>query len=229
MSRDEDRIEEEIAGAERPIRPRNLSSTYMQEAVDALHAMGNAPSLYKPWPPPAARDRVRRGVMTVLARQTRRVLARKGVPFAALAAESYVNEFIAAHVAIGTSVYEKLDRFSPVNKYLRGTAESYGETLFLRDREPMEEIAELFDLRTRLGHPKPGFGPASWLEEDDASEEPFAPTRLAEFIIAVGGAGELMIRRAYGFDATDPIASAMWFGRDAIRAYARRRHPTAHG
>jgi hypothetical protein len=224
VGRDEERIEQEIGGAERPPRPRNLSSTYLQEALDALHAIGNAPSLYRPWPPPEARveNEVQRGLMLLIARQTRRVWARKAVLFAALAGESYVNEFISALVPANSRQYETLDRLSTVNKYLRGTRDAYGETLFFRDREPMRLIVELFGLRDKLVHPKPGFGVASWLEADDDSEEDFSPTQVAEYMIAVGGAGGIMIRRAYGFDAIDPIASAIWFGRPAIRAYAQR-------
>jgi hypothetical protein len=224
VSRDEQRIEEEIAGVHRPARPRNLSSTYLEQAADTLYAMGNPPSLYKPWPPPPARDdnQRQRAMMALAARRSRRVMGRTAVLFAALAAESYVNEFISAHIAADSRQYRTLDALNPVNKYLRGTHEAYGENLFFRDREPMQVIAALFEMRTKLVHPKPGFGPASWLDQDDDSEGEFAPAVIAEYVISVGGAGEVMVRRAYGFDAIDPIASVLWLGRPAVRAYAER-------
>jgi hypothetical protein len=224
VGRDDDRIKQEIAGAELSVRPRNLSSTYLQEAVEGLHAMGHAPSLFQPWPPPpgCADNATQRAMMFLGARQTRRVLGRKVVMFAAFAAESYVNEFIAAHVDPGTRQYQTIDRLSPVNKYLRGARDAYGETLFFREREPMPLIAGLFELRDKLVHPKPGFGLASWLEADDEVEEEFTPQKVAEHVIAVGGAGEVMIRRAYGFHVIDPIAAGIWLGRPVIRAYAER-------
>ena len=85
MSRDEERIEEEIAGARRPGRPRNLSSTYLEQAVDTLHAMGNPPSLYKSWPPPQAPDdnRIQLAMMALGARYSRRIMGRTALLFAA--------------------------------------------------------------------------------------------------------------------------------------------------
>ena len=59
-------------------------------------------------------------------------------------------------------------------------------------------------------------------DEDDASEQDFAPPKLAEFVVMVGGGGHLLVLRAYGFDSFDVVASATWFGREAIRAYAQR-------
>jgi len=38
MNRDAERIEEEIAGAVRGLRPRSLASDYLRQAADALDA-----------------------------------------------------------------------------------------------------------------------------------------------------------------------------------------------
>ncbi len=142
--------------------------------------------------------------------------------FAAFAAESYVNEFLAAVMADRRARLRTIDRWPTVKKYLEGTHEAYGAPLFFDDREGMPEIRQLFDLRNKLAHPEPGFGMSSIFEADDEAEDEFAPPRLAEFVVMVGGAGELLVRRAYGFDALDVVASAVWLGRDVIRSYAQR-------
>jgi hypothetical protein len=224
VRRDEERIEEEIGGAERPARPRNLSAAYLDQAIDALQATGNAPSLYRPWPPLKVREdnAIQRGVVGLDARRARRMFCRSAVLFAALAAESYVNEFLAVHLADRPDDLRKIDRWPTVKKYVRGTGDAYGEQLFFDDREAMPVIRELFELRHKLVHPKPGFGPPHLFESDAESEIDFAPPKIAEFVVMVAGAGDLLVRRAYGFDALDVTAAVAWMGRSVIRVYGQR-------
>jgi hypothetical protein len=115
-----------------------------------------------------------------------------------------------------------IDRWPTTKKYLEGTHEAYGEQLFFDDREAMPVIRELFRLRNKLAHPRPGLGVPSMFEDDNADEQEFMPSRLAEFVVMVGGAGDLLVRRAYGFHALDLMASATWYGREAIRTYGDR-------
>jgi hypothetical protein len=224
MSRDEERIEEEIAGAERPARPRNMSAAYLQQALDALHAAGNAASLYTFDLPPATdqRSATMRVLARTQARSARRMICRSVVLFAAFAAESYVNEFLAALMTDRRDRLREIDRWRTIDKYLVGTLEAYGERLFFDGREPMPVLRELFTLRNKLAHPRPGFGPAGGFDADDEAEADFAPPRIAEFVVTVGGCGHILVGRAYGFDHPDVTASAIWLGRDPIRAYALR-------
>lgn len=96
VSRDAERIEEEIAGAVRGLRPRSLASDYLRQAADALDAAGDPGHLYREWrgsvpPRPFGFEMMRRW-----ARAERFERARTSVLFCALAAEAYVNEFLAA-------------------------------------------------------------------------------------------------------------------------------------
>jgi len=218
-NRDADRIEEEIAGAERPGRDAGLSGDYLLQALEALDEAGDPSVLFAHWrrfPPkdPAAV----RGQMRTAARRARIRATRTAVLFAALAAESYVNEFLNAH-----GVLDKWDREPTHRKYLKGTAEAYGSPLFFADREAYPIIVDLFKLRDRLVHPKPGFGVAGTTGEPDANfARLFAMGKVAEYVVMVGGSAELLMRRAYGFDSVEVIGTAIWRGRPVIRNYAKR-------
>jgi hypothetical protein len=144
--------------------------------------------------------------------------ARTTVLFVALAAESYVNEFLSVHGAL-----PKWDRKPTHQKFLKGTHEAYGAQLFFVDREGYQDIVDLFKLRNRLVHPKPGFGVSGLLGQPDADfEQLFAIPKVAEYIVAVGGSADLLMPRAYGFESIDVASTAVWRGRSVIREYAQR-------
>jgi len=220
MRRDEERINEEISGIERPSRPRSLSGAYLAQAVDALGDAGNPVALYRHW-----RDRWPRDLKLQLAIlngvQMQHVgLCRTAVLFAALAAESYVNEFLAVH--LNDDDFRKCERRPTVEKYEKWTALAYGEPIFIPGRGQLEEIAALFNVRNRLVHPQPGFGAATLLEPSDEFRQLFAPTKTASHIVTVGGAASVLMRRAYGFDHVDEVAEPLWQGREALHEYAER-------
>jgi hypothetical protein len=48
-NRDAERIEDEIAGAERPERQLGLSCEYLLQALDGLHAAGDPAHLFTHW------------------------------------------------------------------------------------------------------------------------------------------------------------------------------------
>jgi hypothetical protein len=218
-NRDAERIEQEIAGVERPERDLGLSGEYLLQALDGLHAAGDPAHLFAHWrrfPPkdPAARL----AQMRVEARRARLRAARTAVLYAALAAESYVNEFLSVH-----AVLEKWDREPTHRKYLKGTHDAYGSPLFFADREAYPEIVALLKLRDRLVHPKPGFGVAADRgEPNDRFEALFALPRVAEYVVMVGGGADLLMPRAYGFDSVDVASTVVWRGRSVIRGYAKR-------
>jgi len=144
--------------------------------------------------------------------------ARTAVLFAALAAESYVNEFLSVHGAL-----EKWDREPTHRKFLKGTHEAYGSQLFFVDREGYQPIVDLFKLRDRLVHPKPGFGVSGVHGEPEADfERLFAMPKVAEYIVTVGGSADLLMPRAYGFESVDVAGMVIWRGKSVIREYAKR-------
>jgi hypothetical protein len=131
--------------------------------------------------------------MTQAARRTRLRAARNAVIYAALSAEAYVNEFLAAHDAL-----DDWDREPMHRKFLKGTEAAYGSPLFFADREAYPEIVELVKLRDRLAHPKPGFGVAGVrFEADEKYARLFSLPRIAEYIVMVGGAGDLLVPRLW--------------------------------
>lgn len=223
MSRDVERIEEEIAGAVRGLRPRSLASDYLRQAADALDAAGDPGHLYRKWrdsmpPRPLGFEMIRRW-----ARSERFERARTSVLFSALAAEAYVNEFLAAF-ALSKTRLKELDGLSTVRKYTNGTSEAYGETLFRDGDEATATLRRLFDLRHLLVHPKPGFGHPPLLEQEDpALEDRFALPELAEYVVIVGGCADLMTWRAYGYGTPDVPGTMLWRARDAVRQFADER------
>jgi hypothetical protein len=84
-------------------------------------------------------------------------------------------------------------------------------------------IVELFQLRDRLVHPKPGFGvtPVHGQPSTDF-EQLFSMPKVAEYIVMVGGSADSLTRRAYGFDSIDVAGTTIWRGRTVIREYAKR-------
>jgi hypothetical protein len=218
MDRDEQRIEEEIAGAVRPERRRSLSSGYLRQAVDALSEAGDPSVLYRHWRdrPPTTEPLIT--MVADAAREAHVTFCRTAVLFAALAAEAYVNEFLAVHM--DDEEFARRERAPTVEKYKKWTKRAYGQTIFATDREPIPELVELFQVRDRLVHPKPGFGDGGLFEPSVEFRALFAPPRAARFIVAAGGAASVMMRRSYGFDYVDPVAEAIWQGRETLYQHA---------
>jgi hypothetical protein len=220
-NRDSERLGEEIAGVERPERDVGLSGEYLLQALDGLHDAGDPAHLYAHWRrfPPAEPEKAEADMHTT-ARRARIRAARTAVLFAALAAESYVNEFLSVHGAL-----TKWDREPTHRKFLKGTHEAYGSPLFFTDREAYPVIVELFKLRDRLVHPKPGFGVTTPHGQPSTDfEQLFAMPKVAEYIIMVGGSADLLMPRAYGFESVDVAGTVIWRGRSVIRDYAKRHN-----
>lgn len=223
VSRDAERIQEEIAGEVRGLRPRSLASDYLRQAADALDAAGDPGHLYRKWRGSMPLRPFGFEMMRRWARLERFGRARTSVLFCALAADSYVNEFLAAF-ALSKTRLKEFDRVSTVRKYTHGTSEAYGETLFREGDETTAVLRRLFELRHLLVHPKPGFGQPALLEpEDPALEERFALPELAEYVVIVGGCADLMAWRAYGYGTPDVPGTMLWRARDAVRKFAAER------
>jgi hypothetical protein len=226
MSRGDRAIEEEAGTGEGRERPRNLSAAYLEQAVSDLHAAGNPAVLYRghraPPPEDAREEKVKgdRATAFLLARYRHMTHCRNAVLFAALAAESYVNEFLAFFLT-GQDL-EAVDRMSPVSKYVLGTKLASGEALFKRDEPPIPDIAALFKLRDKLVHPKPGFGPAPFAEPWGEFEQNFPPPKVAKYIVAVASAAAILIERAYPEGLPDVWSDVISRGKDAIVGYGDR-------
>lgn len=213
------RFEEEIAGVTRPPRPASLAGDYLTEAIEALHAGGDPAHLFGHWrrhPPADVKAEAPR--MKAAARRARLRAARRAVLLAAFAGEAYVNEFLAAH-----GVLDQWDRESTIRKFSKGTQAAYGSLLFPTDGETHQRLVDLYKLRDRLAHPKPGFGGEGiHFETGEDFESLFALPKVAEYIVMVGGAADLLVPRAYGMDQFDLVGMVVWRGRSVVRGYAQR-------
>jgi hypothetical protein len=49
-----------------------------------------------------------------------------------------------------------------------------------------------------------------------------APVKLARFLVAVAGAADVLMPRAYGFHERDYLPARLWYGRQAVYAYGER-------
>jgi hypothetical protein len=177
-------------------RPRGLAGGYLEEALEALHHTGDAASLFPLW---AREDRefndVQDALAHVQARSLRKRFARQSVLFSALAAEAYVNEFLAYY--LDGKDREAVDRLSPINKYVVGTKVAFGKQLFIRDAEPVQTLNVLFKHRDKLVHPKPGYGPSSSRTQEGTEREgTFTPATAAKFVLYVATAAVFLVRNA---------------------------------
>lgn len=186
--------------------------------MDELHDAGNPAVLYPHGGGP--REDTGGALLNLMAFHNRVTHCRTSALFSALAAESYINEFLGVHFK-GKDL-EAVDRFTPVNKYVLGTRLALGKPMFRRGDEPMQTIAALFKLRDKLVHPKPGFGPAALSEKFGEFEAQFTPSAISNYIVMVAAAGKILVSRAYGPKEWDAYADVAWQGREVIWAYANR-------
>jgi hypothetical protein len=148
---------------------------------------------------------------------------RSSVLFSALAAEAYVNEFLARFLT-GRDL-DAVDRMSTVDKYVVGTHLATGETLFSRDTQPAQTIGELFKLRHKLVHPKPGYGPPPPIDgffrhqESEYMTEYTAP-EASRFLTAVAAGATILVKRAFPDGPIDFPATIIYLGQRAIDSYA---------
>jgi hypothetical protein len=203
-----------------PDRPRSLSGEYLQQSLNALHSAGDPHALWDAEFRKAELHPEGEAVGFLLAQRRRIEFARNAVLFAALAAESYINEFLAAR--LDGRDFDAVDRMSTVNKYVLGTKLAMGEALFDREKPPVPALVDLFKTRNRLVHPKPGFGPPSIIGRADEYDELFAPSSVAWFVVMVAAAGCVLVTRAFGPKTMDIPASVIWPAHEVVLDYGRR-------
>ncbi len=200
-----------------PPRRAGVSDEYLLHALEALQNAGDPAHLFAYWRWCSPKEPLKfPGRMLAEARQARTRAARTSVLFAALAAESYVNEFLAAH-----GVLQEWDREPTHRKYLKATAAACGSRLFVADMAPYPTIVHLLKLRDQLVHPKPGLRGVAPGGSDAGPESFFTMRRLSEYIVMVGY-GAVLMQMTYSFDIVEMTGAIAWRGQQAILAYARR-------
>ena len=222
-SREYDVVIEELSQSRRADeRPKTLSGVYLDEASRALHDAGNASVLFGNEPPPEVSSRD--FLLLAVARRRRSLSCLRGILYSALAAESYVNEVLAAQLA-GADL-NAVDRMSPVDKFVVGTRLAFEQSLFQRDSDPIPALTQLFRLRNKLAHPKPGLGLDAMLSEETEPDfdATFGIATLAHSVVAVAQAAHRLVGSAFG--RLDSPASLIWSGRAVITSYAERYSAT---
>lgn len=202
--------------------PRSLAGEHLWQAVDALHASGNPYSLYDEWArADAAPTDAASGLAYVHARTAHARHLRTTCLFAALAAEAYVNEFLAA--LLPPEDWQEIDYWPTIDKYVKGTRKALdGERLFRVGDTPMPIIRQVIEIRDRLVHPKPGYGPHA--NVFDAAREPYqdcTPEMAARAVVFVAAAAHILVDRAVPGRLDFP-ATFIWHGRDVIVSYSTR-------
>ncbi len=107
---------------------------------------------------------------------------------------------------------------------MEGVAIAY-EPLFEPNDEAIPAISELFEVRNKLVHARPGIGPPIAYMPDPTWRGMYPPSKVARWLIAVAGAAELMEVRCYGFDYHSFPAAFIWHGRNIITDIAARSEP----
>ena len=223
--RDQQRVDEELRGLPRPA-PRTLASSHLLNALNALDDACTFEAVLSPrriWPlgrkdPPEA--------FATLADITQRDFCCAAALFAAFAAEAFVNDFLDVHLRdkLTDVQFGKIDRWSTLRKYLEAVEQAYGR-LFWEGDEVMPALKQLFDLRNRLVHARPGVGPAMAATRDPDWRRDYPPSRVARWLVAVAGAAESMEIRCYGFDYLSFPATLIWRGRQIVQARGAAAEP----
>jgi hypothetical protein len=194
-----------------------LTGEYLSQAAEALDAAGD-PDRVGPKIDPSRGGPIG-AVSRALtgARYARMRYCRTSILFSALAAEAYINQYLTAKLS--NSDFDAIDRMPTVDKYVLGPRAAGDGTLFRRDGRIVPQLRELFRLRSKLVHPKPGVGPTH--EGPDPHESEFSAAVAGDCLLAVSAAAVVLVRKIYGPTAYATPAAELWFGRDVVREQAR--------
>ena len=224
--KDQQRIEEERAGIRRPA-PATLASSHLAQGLDAFDDACSPEAVFAPrkiWPLKSS-DSIRS--RRTLSEITQRNSCLTATLCTAFAAEAFVNNFLAVHdlkSCVSAKKFRDLDRGSTVKKYVEAVAIAY-EPLFGPNDEVIPAISELFEVRHKLVHARPGIGPPIAYMPDPTWRSMYPPTKIAKWLVAVAGAAELMELRCYGFDYHSLPAALIWHGRNVVTDLAEGSEP----
>lgn len=225
-AKDEERIEEERCGVARAA-PTTLASSHLAQSLDALDDACSPEAVQRPrriWP---LKQSDSASARRTLAGITQRNYCLTATLFAAFAAEAFVNNFLEVHdlrSQVSASQYKKIDWGSTYKKYVIGVKLAY-DKLFEDGDEVMPAIDELFEVRHKLVHPRPGIGPPVAYMPDPGWRSTYPPTKVARWLVAVAGAAESMEIRCYGFDYNSVPAALIWHGRQIVQDIAAQAEP----
>lgn len=129
-----------------------LDSVYLHNALEALLQAGDPAHLYAGTE--ESEEAARQAYATAQVKSRRIKACRDGVLYAAIAAEAFINSFIAA--TLPKRDRERIDRNRTVDKYVLGPRLAVTDDLSeLKQREELVVLERLFTLRNKLVHPKP--------------------------------------------------------------------------
>ena len=160
-----------------------MAGTHLADSVRALRDTGSADALYDE----AARATDSRDIddgdwsqLRDVARYWQVSYSRRGLLFAAFAAEAYANDFIFTRWT--GQDREALRWLSPINKYVLISQLAHPDEPLTRDREPIQRLTWLFQRRDELVHAAP--------RSKDLTYDPdnHNPRELAISIVAVADA-----------------------------------------
>ena len=210
----------------------SLGGSYLRQAAEALRATGSAEML---WPPSALGPEMRSyhdapDALVLgrrLAHMRRHDHARTAILFAMLAAEAYVNQFLAWHLT-GRDL-AGADKLPTLDKFVQGPRLAIGRQLLPRGSEPTQTLSDLLALRSRLVHPKLRQRRAMHKGQLDPPDyDTFNPTTAARYIIAVADAVGWLFVNADP-PTSDLAVAAVDFEREAFIDHAERADRTLPG
>lgn len=147
---------------------------------------------------------------------------RHPVLFAAIAAEGFVNEFLAGHLT--KTAFRRVDRLTPVDKYTKGTAAAIGRPLFAPDDDLIVKLDRLAKLRNALAHPKVGYGFIG-SHDDENWDADYLPASTIDLIVAVAEASEILAEHAAvpaPEESTRAVALLILGAPQVLRSFALR-------
>jgi hypothetical protein len=199
------------------MRAPSTAGVYLEQALDALRDSSSADALYgevDPWHRDASILGSAQHKLDAANRRLR--FLRASVLFAAIAAEAYANEFVAATLTSADA--GAIDRLSTVDKLLLAPRLAGLASPFDRGREPIQGLTRLFRARNTLVHPRPGQTGAYVHHLTDDDRRVFGPSAAIGYIEATAHAAILLhpLRPDRPFAAP---ASRVWEERAVLREH----------
>jgi hypothetical protein len=172
-------------------RQPSYGGVYLEQALEALRDSSSADVLYRDLDPFHQGSQLLGPIQRTMDASNRRLrYLRSAVLFAALGAEAYANEFLAA--TLDATDVKVLDRLKTSEKLIIGPKVAGLETPFDRGAEPLQSVVQLFKARDRLVHLKPGQVGAHAHTATDSDLHLFGPRAAVRYLEAVAHAAVLL-------------------------------------
>ena len=211
-----------VPSEEFEFREEGLAEGYLSQATDALLSSGRRSALY----PKRALDSEERDahqmvIRRMMAASRRLDFSRTAVLFAALAAEAYINLFLAEGLATRKD-RDAIDRLRTPEKYVVGSRLVLGLSILHHDQVPMDDINRLFKLRNQLVHPKSRLVKVRRHHLfDRPGYEDYNPESAARFITSVAVAVAQLREASDPPDEPDDLVARLIEGRRSLIDYGK--------